>query len=339
MPYTPKLPGSLLTAVIYNGDHQGHVTDLAATYNTLNASIIAVNTAIGVSLNGTNANVAQAQADISSLYALTTLATNMSWVKGLRGNTNPGGPTFFEILCDEVMFEPYTPQLTIPFGIGVGQVNLTCNLALAGPIPNGRDQAGAFAPSNFVHLYIIRHTDGSISTLASGGPPQTGPTVMPTGYVHWAYATTVFWNASSQVEACQAIGSDVFYEYNSGGASVHRILSNGTSATFVTLSATSMVPLSVSRLAYCLFDLSVVASSPNNSVVGFRRMTGHADVTGQSVVAATSETTAATARSISIVPCGLNASGQFDYRMTSSTGIASGGLNIEIMGYRVPNGD
>jgi hypothetical protein len=67
---------------------------------------------------------------------------------------------------------------------------ITNNISTAGPAANGRDQAGAFSNSSWVHFYWIWNGT-TLATISSATAPPIGPT-LPSGYTHWAYAGAVY---------------------------------------------------------------------------------------------------------------------------------------------------
>ena len=74
---------------------------------------------------------------------------------------------------------------------------ITNNIALSGPVINGRDQSVGFPISLWVHFYWIWNGT-TLATISSATPPPTGP-VLPNGYTHWAYAGAVYQNAALQL--------------------------------------------------------------------------------------------------------------------------------------------
>lgn len=76
----------------------------------------------------------------------------------------------------------------------------TININTAGPAVEGRDQAGSFSPSSWIHLYWIYNptTDTLSSICSSGAAPPSGPT-MPSGYTYWCYVATLRLNSSTQL--------------------------------------------------------------------------------------------------------------------------------------------
>lgn len=109
-------------------------------------------------------------------------------------------------------------------------VSGTCNIATAGPIINGRDQASAFADNSFVYIYWIWN-GSTTATLASATGPVSGPT-LPSGYTHYALATIVRNTTSSTLLASQIRGKYV-------GFSVTQLLLDTTTPTADTRTAVS----------------------------------------------------------------------------------------------------
>ncbi len=93
---------------------------------------------------------------------------------------------------------------TIVFG---NPGTLTCDLGLAGPIINGRDQAGAFSVNTWIYIYFISNG----STIASIASTNSFAPVLPSGYTYWCLATAIFWNAASNIVPCRTRGSKVFW--------------------------------------------------------------------------------------------------------------------------------
>lgn len=69
----------------------------------------------------------------------------------------------------------------------------TCNIATAGPAANGRDQSTAFS-AGFIHFYLIGgagKTDASIASATFGAP------TLPSGYTHYAYLCSVYFDGTN----------------------------------------------------------------------------------------------------------------------------------------------
>lgn len=113
-----------------------------------------------------------------------------NYSKNLRGENNSGTPnTQYDFTTDEG--------------------TITNDVGLAGPVANGRDQAGAFSASSWIYFYWIWNGT-AIATISSASDPSTGPT-LPTGYTHWDYMCAIRFNGSSQLVATKLRGHDVYY--------------------------------------------------------------------------------------------------------------------------------
>jgi len=156
-------------------------------------------------------------------------------VTGLTGSPNAGTPlTKYDLSVHQVRYRrPSDNDVVVRTGIGP----LTVDITVAGPAANGRDQAGAFSASSDVHVYLIWNgtTD---ALLASATAPPTGP-ALPTGYTHWAYATTLKLNGSTNFRVTRQRGLWVWY----GKAfDESAILLNGAAVTETAVDTSSMVP-------------------------------------------------------------------------------------------------
>jgi hypothetical protein len=152
---------------------------------------------------------------------------------GLIGYVNTTTPlTKFDLAADAVVLRNAAGGVIARYNTGT----LTCDLGLTGPAANGRDQSSAFTANSFVHLYFIWNGT-TLATLASVTAPAsfTGST-LPSGYTHWAYATTIRWNASSNIIRCVVRGSLVSY------AAAQSLLSGGTAVVETGLSLAALVP-------------------------------------------------------------------------------------------------
>jgi hypothetical protein len=111
---------------------------------------------------------------------------------------------------------------------------ITNNISTAGPIANGRDQAGAFSNSSWVHFYWIWNGT-TLATISSDTAPPTGPT-LPSGYTHWAYAGANWIDGSGIMRKIHIRGSKVFYE------ATENALTSGSATTETSVSLASFVP-------------------------------------------------------------------------------------------------
>lgn len=176
----------------------------------------------------TSVNLSIIRADKDALPAITGAR-----VAGLTGNVNAGTPlSKYDIAADSVTLRNPGGSSLVRYNTGT----LTCDLGLAGPAANGRDQAGAFAASNWIYLYFIWN-GSTIATLASLTAPAsfTGST-LPTGYTHWAFATAIRWSGSSSIVDSYARGNRQYYKLKQSA------LVAGTATVFTSVSLSSFVP-------------------------------------------------------------------------------------------------
>lgn len=211
---------------------------------------------------------------------------------------------------------------------------LTVDIAVAGPVVNGRDQAGAFGVSSWVNVYYI--WNGSVlGLIASSVAPPTGPT-LPAGYTHWAYVTSLRIDGSGNLVRLLTHGAWVYYDDDSA----IRALSDGTAGTFVVVNCAAFVPpMSRNALLFSTLFLQFSAGAPNARFARIRPAgssmgNGYA-VAGVSVLANGSDYLDT---ALMLVP--LSATQTFEYSLPGSGTIAaSRGLYLDIYAYRVPNGD
>lgn len=85
----------------------------------------------------------------------------------------------------------------------------TNNVGTAGPIAGGRDQAGAFDTSKWIHFFFIYNPiTGDKSSLSSASP--TTPT-LPTGYTFFVRTGAVWFSAISQLLITYQMGDRATY--------------------------------------------------------------------------------------------------------------------------------
>lgn len=152
-------------------------------------------------------------------------------IRGLIGANNTATPTTqFDMSADLVVLRNTTDGATVT---RTNTGTLTNNISTAGSAANGRDQAGAFAASTWLHFYFIWN-GSTLATLSSTTAPPTGPS-LPSGYTYWAYAGAAYHLAASTLAVTRWQGSRAIIP-----AQTIRALAAGTGAeeTF-SLTATS----------------------------------------------------------------------------------------------------
>lgn len=267
-------------------------------------------------------------ADAATMRA-TLGVTASSRVKGLIGAPTTATPlTKYDISADEVVLRNSTGGTVTRYLTGT----ITNDLGLAGPIANGRDQAAAFTASSIIYKYFIWNGT-TLSTVSSLAVPTTGP-VLPTGYTHWALATEIPWNASSNIVPVLTRGCEVTLDLASGGAG--RVLAAGTATTMTAISFASMVPtnaLSVKLNVSLLVTHNVAAAQ----FVLSMRPTG-STVAGITTTLVDTQVINQQISSLREMNMPLGTSRQIDYKL-SALPSGGGAVYIDLLGYKIPNGD
>lgn len=259
--------------------------------------------------------------------AATQTATGSYSVYGLVGINNAGTPnTKYDVAADSVTLRSTngTPSIT-RFGTGT----ITNDVGLAGPAANGRDQAGSFGASNWIHFYFIWN-GSTLATISSLVAPATGPT-LPTGYTHWAYAGSVFFDVSSHLVVTRWKGCYATYD-NEPAALV-----NGTATIETNIVVSSLIP--PNALSYsCNFR-----QSPTGSAGGFAEIV---TVFGVAAGLTFSQYPYRGYNGSVSSALGLGFSGSVPnipnvgqillYRNVNTTG--TGSLTVTVTGYKMPNG-
>lgn len=264
--------------------------------------------------------------DITSLAGLTTGLAG-SRVQGLIGTPNAATPlTKYDLSADAVVLRNAAGGTVARYVTGT----ITNDLGLAGVTANGRDQVAAFAINSHVHLYFIWN-GATLATISSLALPTVGP-ALPTGYTHWAYATQLRWNASSNIIPTYARGSSITYNLASGG--VNRVLSAGTATAMTAVSCAGLVPPNAVTVKLGV-TLSMTRAAAGDGVSVNLRPTG-STIAGVVVAFSVSQGVNFFGAASSIdLPLGT--SQQIDYLLTHAPTL--GGVTIDVLGFRIPNGD
>lgn len=166
-------------------------------------------------------------AEISTGVAATSIGTHD---RGLKVNNNAGGVTTkLDILLDRVALQDTagTIQYRHPAS------SLILDISAAGPVANGRDQAGAFSAGDVINVFAIAGGLGtSFAYIASRNVSQhttSGPS-MPTGYLYWAYLFSVVLDGSGNLPTVH-----IFEDYERAGSSMYV-----ASASTITLDTVSI---------------------------------------------------------------------------------------------------
>ncbi|MFM0022202.1 hypothetical protein [Paraburkholderia azotifigens] len=166
------------------------------------------------------------------LTAIQKLTQGAYSVRGLTGKNNATTPNSqADFAADVATLRNPTSGATVSIpSTGI----VTNNVLTAGPSANGRDQAAAFAASNWIHFYWIWNGT-TLATISSLSAPPTGPT-LPSGYTHWGYLGAWYYNASSQLVLGYIRGSRFYYQ------SPPTSVSSGSAVAPTVVNVASLVP-------------------------------------------------------------------------------------------------
>jgi hypothetical protein len=257
------------------------------------------------------------------LGADASIGINAERVSGLSGNVNATTPlTKFDLSAGSVTLRNATINTVVRRNTGT----LTCDLGLAGPAANGRDQSGAFTANSWIHLYFIWNGT-TLATLASTTAPTsfTGST-LPSGYTHWCYATSIRWNGSSNIVAGMVRGKAFFYR------SPVSVLTAGAATALTSVSCATAVPPNA-LLGKLRVGVAGVWASGNYASVNIS-----AENTGGTIAfSSRMEGGGIAAEGLSPIDFPLSAASAIYYNLVAAP--TSGGAEISAYGYVVPNGD
>jgi len=245
-------------------------------------------------------------------------------VRNLVGANNAASPnTKFDYSADLVVLRNTSDGSIV---VRTNTTTLTNDTGLAGITANGRDQAGAFSASSWIHFYFIWNGT-TLATLSSTVAPFTGPT-LPTGYSHWAYVGAVRYNATPLLVKTYVEGAYGLYDAE------QLILSAGVATSFTAVDLATLVPPNALRVRF----ISILLLT-HTAVVDFLlslRPTGSADASGITSVGVASIANVQMS-SISMTEMKIGTSSQIDYKINSAPA-TSGGAYLSIWGYAMPNG-
>jgi len=133
--------------------------------------------------------------------------TGRSGIRGLVGKANATSPaTKFDFSTASRTFrDPNTGIVQTSYNTSV----ITVDANLAGPVLNGRDQAGAFTAGSWIYLYALSDGKGSEGAVFSANPPSVGPNNVP-GYPYVVLITALYWTSQSVIRRVVASGNTVY---------------------------------------------------------------------------------------------------------------------------------
>jgi hypothetical protein len=258
--------------------------------------------------------------------AVPRIYENSMRVIGCNCANNSSTPnTQFDLDADAIVLRNSKNQTVTIWEPGAA---ITNNISTAGPAANGRDQAGAFSNSSWVHFYWIWNGT-TLASLSSATAPPTGPT-LPSGYTHWAYAGAVYLDSGGALRRVRIMGNTAYYDSALSASTTV----NNTSESAVSVAA-YVPPNAPSWLSVWIPIIAANGSGVIHAALAIRIVTGttyhtisiDAEGLGVSVNFRNSDTTLE-------IP---NVSQQVLYIWTVTNG-ASQNCTLNVLGYRVPNG-
>jgi hypothetical protein len=221
-PFKVYTPGEVLTAADLNATDQTHITNQVPQMTDDYSQDLTQKRQQSDPASALATSLAIELQQIR--YVLAKLGGKSFWdeVQGPAGGTagGGGGPMRTYQLRGIATGTLSTVQLdanTVVFSAGTvkNSVSVTLNIATAGPIANGRDQAANFTEGWVNVFYIYNPTTDTVALIGNQSAAMGAPT-MPAGYTEHCYATTFRvgptpnqWLMSGH--AAQACGSHVYY--------------------------------------------------------------------------------------------------------------------------------
>lgn len=295
-------------------------TDLNASwFNLVQEELASIVEATGTALDGAVRN--------QVLQAIRRIAGGSARVKGLIGSNNAGTPnTQYDFTASAV--DMRDPATGATYSVQA-PASRTCNILTAGPAANGRDQAGAFASSSWVHFYYIYNpTTGAYAVLASAS--ATAPAALPAGYTAWAYASAQWINGSGAMPVTYVRNSWVKY------GTLLQVLNGGSAVSPAVVSLASAIPPNAME-----YEINIASAAITSTAGGFAALTSYVQVASGSNTNAIGYQMAAAASAVMSVggpAFRMPNVGQSYYYQNQVSNGAGPASTHNISGYSVPNG-
>ncbi len=205
-------------------------------------------------------------------------------------------------------------------------VTLTVDLALAGPIANGRDQLAAFVDNSWVFIYYIWN-GATLALIASATQPTSslGPT-LPIAYTHSMFAAALRFNAVQTLARIRINGNAARYEAS------NTVLTNGPATVETAVPISTAIPPNALSAIFTAELLNTHSLASVQATARIRIVTGvnYVNLQVQSQVAAIA----------------IRNSGYFDtpnvgqqiFYLWSPAFDTVNALTLNVEGYQMPNG-
>jgi hypothetical protein len=245
-------------------------------------------------------------------------------VRGLTGANNATTPdTQFDLSAQLVQLRNPTDGTMV---VRANTGTLTNNLVVQGA--NGRDQAAAFGASTWIHFYFI--WDGTtLATLSSATAPPTGPT-LPSGYTHWAYATTVRYNVTPVLVRSYVRGSWVLTQSLTGLVAV------GGAGTIpeTVVDASAAVPPNASA-----YHVVVTMYLKPSGITGFNLRLRIVTGVEYALIRGAADTNIYGGSGAGVILPNVGQAFRYLLDVDQAVTVTDKNVRIDCLGYRVPNGD
>lgn len=243
--------------------------------------------------------------------------------KGLKGSSS--GNTQFTASASLLMLRPASASnvMVLP-GFSGGA---TVDISTAGPILNGRDQAGAFGASATIYVYAIYGAGQTTGLIASAS--DTAPT-LPTNYTNYGYLFSAILT-SGNFYASYLEGNNFYY------AAQQSVLSSGGSASEANISLAGFVP-SNAQTAKLQVEAAIAKTGAGiaSGVLTFKLLTGNDFFKINAAFDFPAGTNTLQTDSLLEVPNNI-ASQNLIYQWTAPSGSPGFAANAWVIGYTVPN--
>lgn len=280
-------------------------------------------TLTAAALNGEFDNI------INNPNSLVTLNRGVSRVVGLTGSLSGNTGSFAAL--------GYQMRSTLQEYSVVASSSFSINTRTAGPIANGRDQAGAFA-STSIHFYAISTGPNSTAPagVCSSVPPTTGPT-LPTGYSGWTYLCSGAYTVGTSAFTQSSLSMPVMgpWVHLPGGIGV---LTGGTATIYTIVDLSTAVPTMATRAKLLMTGAITSTGSDVSSVQSISALGALEDLTVRPTFTTTS-TGAVTTLIDTVMGDVPLITPQTIYYKNAVVAGTSPATSIRIFAYSVPNGD
>lgn len=319
---------SFTATQIYTPRRALRLNDATTLYATVKGSS-ASGTNTLVSITGASATSSLTGVSLAMYEAVHPIVTD--WGRGsvsrcASKNNSGAATTSWDMAANVVVVRNPTTGVVTYYSAPTATVDIT-----AASQANGRDQAGAFTASTFIHFYwIAKDALGTIKGIASASGPTTGPT-LPSGYTSWTYDSSVLLDGSVHMLNMYALGGRMYYQARQS------LLASGsaTSETSLVSALNALVPSGVAT-DYCLGGYVDCNSSGGTSAATFNIYVASTVVFSRVFVEDPLQTGGQATFDSSGFSQTVPATGYLAYRWTGVSG--SPNAEIDVQSFGIPNG-